>query len=112
MRFIHALLDLPWWTGLPILLISNTLIPEWGITGYILGSMGFLFGAWIFSKLVNYAQEPDTSGAAICGLTIFFGSMYGLTDHFLAWEYGTLFVARLVAGIFASLLAFEGFKYK
>lgn len=112
MRYLHALLDLPWWTGLPILLISNTVIPKWGMHGYILGSIGFLFGSWIFSKLVNYAQIPDTSGAAIVGLSVFFSSMYYFTPNFLMWEYGTLFVARLVLGLGSSLMAFEGFKYK
>lgn len=113
MRYIRALCDLPWWTGMPIFLLCNMLVP-YGMYGYIAGSMGCLFGAWIFSKLVNYAQEPDTSGAAIVGLSVFFTSMYFFasdnTNYSLS--YNTLFVARLVLGLGSSLMAFEGFKYK
>lgn len=116
MKFIHALFDLPWWTGLPIFLLSNLLIPM-GLGGYIAGCIGFLFGAWIFSKLVNYTELPDTYGEAIIGFIVFFASMYFFASKvslppLSLLETNGLYVTRTVLGLASSLVAFEGFKHK
>jgi hypothetical protein len=114
MRYIHALFDLPWWTGLPIFLLCNIIVP-YGLSGYITGCIGCLFGAWIFSKLLNYDVNPDTcdgSGVAISFISLFLGCMYYFTWYCLSWKFDTLFVVRTVTGMLTSLIAFGGFKYK
>lgn len=116
MRFIHALFDLPWWTGLPIFFLCNLLVPV-GMYGYIGGSIGCLFGAWIFSKLISYVTSKDGSAPVIVCLPIFFGSMYFFANNNIGYytghnlSYEALFVVRTVIGLMASLTAFEGFKY-
>ena len=112
MRYIRYILDLPWWAGLPIALFGNLLVP-FGLIGYIIGLVIFLFGCWTFSKLLK--EDPDAnSGRAIICIPMVALVLWVINDSFInEWmvvSFGTLFVLRLVIGMFCGLIGFQGFR--
>jgi len=107
MRMLRVISDLPWWSGLPIFLIGNLIVP-YGIVGYTIGLCVCLFGCWIFSKLV---KKDEYSGGmnAIMGIPIFALLMFFMNQSFIPFNWDTLYVIRACAGLFVGFLAFEGF---
>ncbi len=70
MRPIRYLLDLPWWAGLAIFLAGNLIVPHF----YIVGMPICLFGAWTYSKLMKFDDNPAI-GYPLFGLPLFFLAM-------------------------------------
>jgi hypothetical protein len=112
MRYIRYILDLPWWAGLPIALFGNLLVP-FGLFWYGIGLMVFLFGCWTFSKLLKEDPHADSGRAIIC-IPIIALIMWFLNEPFVnqmfVCSFGTLFVLRLVGGMFFGLIGFQGFR--
>ena len=114
MRPIRYILDLPWWVGLPIFLAGNTIAPHI----YLIGMPIALFGAWTFSKLMKFADDPRI-GCAIIGFPLFFLAML-IPDRFsLHTPYIDLlnhiapkvnFTIRAALGMMIALIAFCGIR--
>ncbi len=109
MRILRAISDLPWWTGLPIFLLGNVLIP-FGVWGFITGFIICLVGSWIFSKLLKYNEEDSDDSYAIIGIPLFAALMFFTTQSFIAMNYDTLYGIRTVLGLFFGLNTFKGFR--
>lgn len=107
MRIVRAITDLPWWSGLPIFLVGNLIIPI-PYVGFIIGILVCLFGCWIFSKLLKYDEYAD-SARAIIFIPLMILSLWFINEDFIAWSFGTLYTLRLVTGLFFGLIAFQGF---
>tara|TARA_B110000495_G_C22766486_1_gene448663 strand:- start:121 stop:450 length:330 start_codon:yes stop_codon:yes gene_type:complete len=107
MRVLRAISDLPWWSGLPIFLTGNLIVP-YGLLGYIIGLCICLFGCWIFSKLVK-RDEYSGGSNAIIGIPIFALLMFFMNGSFIPFEWDTLYAIRACCCLFVGFLAFEGF---
>ena len=70
MRPLKFLTDLPWWTGLPIVLVGTAAV----LLFYPLGIIIALFGAWTFYKLMEPSDWKEP-GFVIIGLPLFFLAM-------------------------------------
>lgn len=109
MRILRAISDLPWWTGLPIFLVGNLLIP-FGIWGYITGFIICLFGSWVFSKLLKYVESDCDDSYAIIGISLFASLMFFTKQEFFDLRYDTLYGIRTVIGLFLGFNTFRGFR--
>lgn len=114
MRPIRYLLDLPWWAGLLIFLGGNWLTPHL----YFAGMPVALFGAWTFSKLLHYDDDPFIA-AAIVGVPLFFLVMLipgrfsfetpivNLLNHLNST---VTYALRAALGMSSALVAFQGIR--
>jgi len=109
MRILRAITDLPWWTGLPIFLLGNILIP-FGVWGFISGLIICLLGSWILSKLLSYNEEDADDSYAIIGIPLFAALMFFTNQKFIEMDYDTLYGIRTVLGLFFTLNTFKGFR--
>jgi hypothetical protein len=64
MKILSYLFNLPWWTGLPIMLGGGFLF-DYALWGYLTGLSVFLFGVWTFSKLLKFDEKPESTPAII-----------------------------------------------
>ena len=112
MRILRAISDLPWWSGLPIFLIGNLMVPH-GMFGYMVGLCICMFGCWIFSKLVKRDEYATGGGSAIVGIPLFGLLLYFVTDNYdhyiIDLHRDTLYVIRACGGMFIGFIAFSGF---
>lgn len=110
--FIRFIADLPWWVGLAIFLIANSLIPL-GIIGLGFGLFFTFLGMWIFSKLLLPDKNP-TNLDAIIGLPLFILAMLVFSGSvqwsWLPKDFGILYGIRASLGVLLGLLGFNGFK--
>lgn len=113
MRIFRYIFDLPWWVGLPIFLGGNLLIPM-GLYGYISGLIICLFGGWTFSKLLKPNEYIEAGQAIVCipltALSLYLFNKNWIFDHFIPTNSDTLYVLRIVFGLFFGFLSFQGFR--
>lgn len=114
MRLIRYFLDLPWWAGLGIFMVGNSLVP----LTYVAGVPICLFGAWTYSKLLK-PNDATQAGFAIIGFPLFFLAMlFPRQFHFEApvlsllneLSTTTTYGIRAALGIFTSFVAFQGVR--
>ena len=108
------LMDLPWWTGLPIFLAGTALVVHW----YAIGVIVALFGAWTFAKLTQPSEFKEI-GFAITGLPLFFATMlipakfsievpvFDLLNHLSATA---TYATRSALGLASAFIAFQSFR--
>ena len=108
------LMDLPWWTGLPIFLAGTAVVVHW----YAIGVIVALFGAWTFAKLTQPSEFKEI-GFAIIGFPLFFASMLIPTRFSIEVPVLDLlndlsatanFAARSALGLASSFIAFQSFR--
>lgn len=119
MRPIRAITDLPWWSGLPIFLLGNLIVPHMNLLGFIIGVSICLMGCWVFSKLL---APTDYSNPVIAsfGMLLFFVIMlipyqFKYESHWLTWlnqiSVTVLYAIRGGLGLFVGFITFNrGFR--
>jgi len=115
MRLLRVIRDLPWWMGFPILLLGNVLIP-FGIVGIICGCFLYIFGCWIFSKLLIKDVYADGGRAILCyPIALFvlwlFNNPIDLWIYYVA-EYKDLYMIRLILALPFGLMGSQGLNLK
>jgi hypothetical protein len=115
MRIIRVIRDLPWWTGFPIIMIGNLVIPYdmWGIT---IGCFLYVFGCWVFSKLL-IKDEYASGGRAILCFPIALFILWIFNNPIDLWlcyisEYKDLYMIRLFLALPFGLIGSQGLNLR